>query len=433
MHYHITPLLKSEAEIKIELTPEEVARAAKKALEETTNSVDIDGFRKGKAPEELIRKKIGEAELSRRTLLHAIQDSYPEALKELQGKNNPTIEPIGPPKIQVTKFTEGGALEYTARLSVLPTLTLPDYKQIAKDTLAKKQNPETSEKEVEDSLMWLRKSRAQEVTVTRAAQEGDRVEVDFEAKIAGATLENGKSQNHPIVIGEGRFLPGFEKELVGMKEGEEKTFSLVAPADYSEKELSGKTIDFHVAMKLVQKRIIPEADDAFATTIGNFKSIDELKTSIRKGILAEKEEKEQERMRISIIEAVTEKTGGELPDLLIERELEKMLAELKANIGQMGLDWTTYLANIKTNEGDLKKGWMKDAGRRVKIALTLREIAKVEKIEPDETEIQEAAGKALARMDISEEELKKIDRNAFLEYNTTIARNEKVFKFFESI
>ncbi|MBI2639772.1 MAG: trigger factor [Candidatus Sungbacteria bacterium] len=436
MNYHITSLPKSEIEIKIELTPEEVALATQKALEEMTNSVDIDGFRKGKAPQELVRKKVGENELSRRTLLYAVQDSYPQALKELQDRNNPVaepVEPIGPPKIQVTKFVEGGALEYTARLSILPALTLPDYKQAAKAVLANKKNPEVSEKEVGDSIAWLKKSRAREITVTRAVQESDRVEVDFEARVAGVALENGKSQNHPIVVGEGRFLPGFEKELVGMKEGEEKTFSLVVPADYAEKELSGKTVDFHVVVKLVQERIIPEADDAFAAALGNFKNIDELKTSIRQGILTEKEEKERERTRIAIIEAVAEKTKGELPTLLIERELDKMLAELKANIGRMKLDWTAYLANIKTGEEELKKGWAKDAERRVKIALTLREIAKVEKIEPDETELQEAASKTLARMDIGEEELKKIDRGVFLEYNTTIARNEKVFKFLEGI
>jgi len=433
MRYNTTPLPKSEIEIRVEITPEEMTRAGEKALEEAISTTEIDGFRKGKAPKELARQKIGETALSKRAVLETIQNSYQKIIKELQYKEGPNFEPIGAPRVDVKKYVAGGELEYTARLSILPQLELPDYKEIAKKILSEKHSTEVSEKELEESLLWLRKSRAQEITVARGAKKGDRVEIDFEAKVGGAPLERGLSKNHPIIIGEDRFMPGFEEQLLGMKPGEKKTFSIVTPADYVEQPLRGKTIDFTVTMNLVQERIVPDESDEFAAGIGNFKNINDLKTNIREGMLAEKEGKENERVRIRIIDAIAEKTTAEIPDILIERELEKMMAELKSGVEQMGLDWTAYLANIKKNEEELRNGWLKDAGRRVKIALVLRKIAKIEKLEPSDAEIQEAANKTISQMGMDEEELKKIDREAFLEYNTVIARNEKVFRFLENI
>lgn len=462
MHYSTTTLQKSEMEIKIELSAEETTRSTKRILNEACQTAEVDGFRKGKAPLELVKQKLGEAELSSRAVLRAIQDSYPEIIKEITEKSGPDFEPIGTPEIHVTKFIEGSGLSYVARISLLPALNLMEYKKTAKEILAEKRAQEVSEKEIDESILWLRKSRAQEITVARPAAMGDRVEIDFEARVGGALLDQGRSQNHPLIIGEGRFIAGFEEELVGMKEGETKTFSIVAPKDYKEESLRDKVIDFQVSMKLVQKHVLPEANDEFASGLGRFDNIADLTSSIRQGILAEKEKKERDRIRIKIIEAIAEKTSAEIPDILVGRELEKMIAELKDGIQRTGLDWTTYLANIKKSEEELKKGWVKDAERRVKIALVLRRIARTEKIEPTEEEIQEATNKTVARLGISEEDFEKIDpvrsrtrthpvrgntangagasatsngidRNAFLEYNTTVARNEKVFRFLENL
>ena len=434
MHYSTTTLPKSEIEIEVELSPEEMRSYYELALNEAKGDIEIDGFRKGKAPAELIEKKVGVARIAERASVLAVEKTYTEIAKELSAKTKENFEPLGAPEVKVTKMVEGGPLEYKARLTVLPEIQLPDYKKIARPINAKKRTAgEIADEEVEKTLDRLCDSRASLITMTRTAQKGDRVEIDFEARQAGATLENGKSENHPLIIGEGKFMPGFEKELIGMKTNEEKSFSVEAPKDYIETGLAGKKIDFKVQIKLIQEKKLPQLSDEFAKGLGNFENLEALKNNIRGGLSMEKKAKERSARRIEIIEAITAQISTEFPDLLINRELDKMTGELRSNIERMSLQWPDYLGHIKKTEEDLKKDWTKDAVRRIKIALVLRKIGQAEKIEPTEEEIQETSTQTVSRLGVDRGGLKKIDREAFSEYNTTIARNEKVFKFLENI
>lgn len=432
MHYHITKLPKSEIEIRVELGADEMRSFREKALKEAGERLAIEGFRKGKAPQELVHKKIGEAALQEEATRLAVEKTYPEIIKALSDKEE-NFEPVGAPKVEITKTASAGALEYTARVAVLPEIILPAYKNTAKAINAEKREITVAEEEVRKTIELLRDSRAALITVMRPAQTGDRVEIDFDASVAGLTLENGKSQNHPLVIGERKFIPGFEDELIGMKTGNEKRFSLEAPKDYIERSLAGKKLDFAVKMKLIQEKKLPELSDAFAQGLGKFENLEALKKNIREGLAMEKDEKERSERRIKIIEAIAAEIQAELPELLINRELDKMLAELRSSIERMGLQWPEYLGHIKKSEEDLRKDWVKDATRRIKIALVLKKIGQAENIEPTKEEIQEATTQTVSRLGLDEEGFKKIDRTAFLEYNTTIARNEKVFKFLENI
>lgn len=433
MKYTITKQPKSEVEIRVEITADEMEKEWERALDEAAKNAEINGFRKGRAPRDIVKEKIGDGELSKKAILQAVQHSYLDIIKKLQENNGESFEPIGSPKIRVSKYVKGEGMEYIAGLSVLPLFDLPDYKKITRQVLTEKQPLSVSEKEVDESLLWLRKSRAQEVTVKRPAKHGDRVEIDFEAKMDGGVLLNGgKSQNHPLIIGEGRMLAGFEEAIIGMQEGEDKSFSLSVPDDYVESSLRKKTLAFRVTMKLVQERIVPEATDEFARGVGSFQNIEDLKSSIKNGLLAEKEEKGREQLRIKILDAIADSTSAEIPEMLVGRELEKMTEELRAGVQRMGLSWSDYLASIGKNEDGLKQNWKKNAERRVKIALILRRIAKIEGIQPTETEVQEAANHNFARIGTNDDEFGKIDRESFLEYNTAAARNEKVLKFLEN-
>lgn len=433
MTYTIIKFPKSEVEIRVKLEADEMKDFQTVALTEVVRSVEIEGFRKGKAPVDIVRKKMGDAKLRERASILAVEKTYHRVIKELAAKEEENFEPIGSPKVEVAKVAAGGALEYTARVAILPEIALPDYKNIAKSINAEKPTPAVAEEEIEKALLWLRNSRASLITVARPAQKKDVVEIDFEASLAGVALENGKSQNHPLVIGEGEFMPGFEDELIGMKTDEEKKFSIEAPKDYIEPALAGKKLDFTVRVKLVQEKRLPELSDEFARGLGKFDNLEDLKKNIREGLAAEKEEKERSERRIKIAETVADKISAELPDLLVNRELDKMAGELRSNIEKRGLQWPDYLGHIKKTEEDLRKDWAKDAVRRVKIALVLRKIGQAEKIEPTKEEVQETTTETVSRLGINEGEFKKIDRAAFLEYNATIARNEKVFKFLENL
>ncbi|MDO8500159.1 MAG: trigger factor [bacterium] len=432
MTYTITKLPKSEIEISVKLGGDKIKKFESLALDEVKREIEIEGFRKGKAPDNIIKKKIGDAKLLERASVLAVEKTYPEIIRELTEKNEEDLEPIGAPKIEITQKITTGNFEYTARVAILPAITLPDYKSIAKTFTLSWQTPKVTEDEIEKTLDSVRESRASLVTTPKPAQKGNLVEIDFETRLDGVALANGESKNHPLTLGEGKFMPGFEEEIQGMKADEEKSFSLTAPNDYVEKGLAGKKLDFTVKVRLVQEKILPKLNDDFAKSLGNFKDLTELKTSVREGIQLEKEEKERQQARIKIVDAVAEKISTELPEMLIERELDKMMGELRSNIERVGLGWNEYLVNLKKTEDSFRKDWEKDATRRVKIALVLRKIGKLEKLNPTEEEIETTAAETMSRFGMDNEEFKKIDRAAFLEYTTSIARNEKVFKFLEN-
>lgn len=413
----------------------EIELILSKAAEKISNEISIEGFRKGKAPYNVVKQVTGEFKILEEAARMYIQKHYESVLENIENKEykGKSFEPVGGPEVAITKLSAGGELEYKITLSLLPAIALPDYKATAKRILADKKNPEVAEKDVDAAIRWLRESRAKLIAVAREAKIGDKVEIDFSATSGGVALEEIRSANHPFTLGQGKFLPGFEDNLAGMKAGEEKMFNITAPADWRDKAIAGKTLEFKVKMNAVQEREIPAWDEAFVKSFGKFSSTAEAEENIRTGLRAEKEAGERERLRIAMIEAIAKETGAEIPEPLLERELEKMVAELQSSIERMGLKFSDYLTHIKKTADGLRQEWRKDAEHRVKIALVLREIARRENIEPSEEEIKEVMSRAIARQGFDEKDLKTIDRAAFLDYNRGIARNEKVFKHLESI
>ena len=364
-----------------------------------------------------------------------IENHFQGILTEVQEKefSGKSFEPVGGPEVSITKLATGEDLEFNIALTLLPPIELPDYRGTAKRILQGKNVPEPTEQEVRDAREWLRESRAKLITVNRGAAAGERVEIDFSASRDGVALEGAASKNHPLIIGRSRLPPGFEDALIGMKTGEEKRFTLDVPESYRDTAVAGKKLQFQVKMNLVQERTIPAWDDAFAISLGNFDSATAAEKNIRDGLRRKNEEKERERLRMAMADAVAEESKVEIPNALIERELEKMLAELKDSLGGMNLKFDDYLLHLKKTEPGLKREWQKDALRRVKIALVLREISRLEKIEPSEEDIQQALNRTLAHRGMSEDDLKALDREQFIRYHIGIARNEKVFEFLEHI
>lgn len=413
----------------------EIKPTLPKAAQVISANIEIEGFRKGKAPYEVIKQKVGEFKILEEATRLYIGQHFTEIIdrvKEEEFKEQ-SFELVGEPAVSITKLAPNEDLEYRVQLTLLPPVTLPDYKAIAKRILDGKKVPEITSQDKESAINWLRESRTKLITVHRTSKIGDRVEVDFQTSEAGVPIEGGDSKNHPFVLGESRFIPGFEEFLIGMKTGDAKSFSLTVPKDHSDTRIQGKTLDFKVEMKLVQERERPEWNDAFAESLGTFTTIQEVEKNIEENLRREKEEKERERLRMAMIDEIALNTKAEIPEPLIARELEKMVAELRQSIERMGLKFDEYLEHIKKTAEDLKREWEKDAERRVKIALALREIAGKENVTPTEEDIQETAKHTIARLGLTEENIKTIDREAFLDYNRGIARNEKVFQLLETL
>lgn len=437
MRHELVSLKNSEIEITVTIPFAEFEPHVKKAGAKVSEEVEIEGFRRGKAPYEKVKERVGEYKIYERAAEEAIRTTYPKILKEvldeLGKKNGRETVPLGRPEITITKLTLGNELEYKVRLAVLPEVKLPDYKAIAARVLKNKQSVQVSDAEVDKTVDWIRESRLQLVAVDRPAQKDDQIEVDFEVRHGGVKIEQGESRNHPIIIGKGKFIPGFEDRLVGMKAGDEKEFTLKAPDTWHEKSLAGKALDFKVMAKSVQERKLPELNDEFAQRLGNFLSVEDLKKSVREGISQEKEEKEKQRIQALVVDEIGTATTIEIPEVLKRSELQKMFAELKSGVEGMGMKWEDYLLHVKKTEKELVDEWGPEAERRVRAALVLREIANREKIDASKEEIEARANQFLRQFKSAEGAEKNIDPGELYEYTKGVLRNEKVFEFLEKM
>ena len=418
----IKDLPKSQKEIEVEVSVEEMRNYVEQTVKKISREIKIDGFRPGKIPAEVIEQRIGKTEIYQGAGELAINKTYSKIIKENK------LEVIGQPKVDVTKIASGNPLEYKIVLTVLPQVKLGDYTKIK----GKLKKEEIKNERVESELKKIQKSRAKFITTKEPSAKGDRVEIDFESRLGGVKIEGGESKNHPLIIGENKFVPGFEENLIGLKENEEKKFNVVFPNDYYKKELAGKNIDFKVKMKLVQKVELPKLDDKFAQKLGNFSSLENLRASVKEGLEIEEENKARDELREKIVDQILANSEMEVPDLLVEHELDSMVGEMENNVVRTGIEFEKYLENLKITRDSLRQGWREKAKRKVKLNLVMREINKKEKIKIDEEKIKERIDLMLKSYS-NQKELKKIDPRRFREYVEEIMIKEKIFKMLEEI
>ena len=327
---------------------------------------------------------------------------------------------------------------------ILIQINLPDYKKITSQV--KKREVLVSEKEIEESLSWLQKSRAKFSSKTGPSQEGDFVEIEY----SSPQLEMGKVFKDALILGQGHFLQDFEKNLEGMSFGEEKEFSFQFPENnpaLSQKGsgLAGKKVDFKIEMKSVQKVELPEINDQFAQNLGRFENLMALKQSLKEGLNLEKEKEETQRVRQEILERISQNTTFDIPEILIELEKNRILEDLKKIVLQnLQISFENYLTKINKSEKELLDSLSDQAQKRVKNTLILKEIGKREKIEVSEEEVKNEINKILKNhpsTKIAEKELDPV-RNKFLngvdleklkEYTKEVLFNEKTFQFLTSL
>jgi len=232
-----------------------------------------------------------------------------------------------------------------------------------------------------------------------------------------------------IQLGDGSFVPGFEERIIGMKEGETREFTLTFPKEYHQKDMAGKPVEFKVKVNSVFEIEKPELNDKFAKTIGKFEKLDDLKKQIEENIKREKRDKEHQRWELSMIdEIIAKSTFGELPQMMIDAELDKMMHELEHNVTEQGMKFDDYLTSIKKSTDDLKKEFEPRAEKRVKAALIMRKIVKEEKITVDDKEIDSEVNIGKERYKEDKDVLKKIDSDEYRDYLRTVLSGKKVFK-----
>jgi len=415
-------LQKSEIELTIEVSAEEGRPLLEKAAARISQTTKIEGFRPGKAPYDVVKQRAGEMNIYQEALDDIVSHFYYQAI--IQEKLNT----VGQPKITIEKLAPNNPIVFKAVAALMPTVKLGDYKKIK----VQKKEVKVEQSEVEKVIDDLRKLGVKEALVERIAQKGDRVEVDFAVSLDKVVIDGGQGKKYPLIIGDNTMIPGFEEQLIGLKNGEEKTFSLKFPENYQNKMVAGKLCDFKVKLLAVYERELPEMTDDWAKTLGA-ENLTDLKAKIRKNLEEEQQFREEQRVEIETLNQITAKTEfSEIPDVLIQSEAHRMIHEFESSISEQGLKFADYLANIKKSESELAEEFKPKAEERVKTSLVLKEIAETEKIEATPDDLQKETEKILEQVKGNQEAEANIRGEGYQHYLTTVIRNRKVIEMLKA-
>lgn len=429
MKVTVKKLPESQVEMSVVLPWEEWKGEIDHAMEGMAKSVKLPGFRPGKAPKNMIEQRFGKQAIMVEAAEHVVSHSYAEALEQEK------VEAIGQPEVKLGKVEEGKEFTYSIVTAVIPEVKLASFRDAVKKINAEFSKKEivVEEKDIMTELERLATMRAKLVTVNREARMGDSVLVDFTVKQDGVVIEGGKSEKHPLVLGKGVFIPGFEEKLVGMKEHDETSFELTFPAEYHAKHLAGKPATFEVKMQLVQEREVPVIDDAFAKSLGNFESLEKVKDNMKTGMLEEKKEQGKGDHRTNILDALVERATIEYPNILVKQELVRMTHDFETQLEQMGVTLDAYLEQMKKTKEALEAEWLPQAKKRLAANLVIESLAKEEDIAVDSTEIEAEMNKALQYYKNVKDIEKEIDMERLYAAVSGQLKNEKVLVWLESL
>lgn len=412
-------LSRAQAEIIIELSPQEYEPYLKKAAFIISENVKISGFRPGKAPYDVIRSQVGEGRIWEEALEHAVKKTLFSAFKE-KG-----LLTVGAPKIEIVTLVPGNPVIYKAVVNLLPVVKklILDIAKIARKKISVGQD------ELDRSFRDLQKLRSKEKIVLREVRTGDKVDVDFKIFLDNVPLENGDGKKIPVVIGENKFIPGFEEKLIGEKAGDEKEFQFTFPKDYYQKNIAGKLVDCKVKILSVYEIELPKFDDEFAKGF-HFDTFEAFKKQIHDNLLLQMQSKEERRIEDSIIHTLVEKnTFSDIPDILIRSESQSMLQELERGMQEDGLNFEDYLTHIKKTRDGLLLEFIPSAIQRIKVAILLREIVKKFNIFATEEEVQKSAQKEAPKHARSGSSADLGKNQEFLEYIKNTVTSKKVLNF----
>jgi len=378
MNVAVKHLPESQVELTIEISAEEFQKYLDEAYDRINTATEVAGFRKGKTPNAVLEQKVGKEKILAEAMDHLIPDTYYRAI--VQEK----LSTISKPEIAVKSFGQDQALVYVAKTTVIPDVELSDYKKIK----VKREKVEVPAGAEEKILEDLRKRMAKFEEKVEPAAEGDRIEISYKGRIDGKEDARLSSKNHPVVLGEKMFLDDFEKGLIGLKNGEETKIAVRFPKDYRVADFAGRIAEFEVNVEKLQKMIIPEANDEFATKWGA-ENLADLKKKIGDQLQAEAREDEEIKFGNAVVAEAVKNSKVEIPKMLIDEEVSVMIDELKHSLGHQNLPFEKYLEHLKKTEDEIKEEWRPQAVERVKTALVISKIRDNEGMSASEKEIDE--------------------------------------------
>ena len=408
--------------IKLEITVEakRFSESLKKSSVKNSKTINIPGFRKGKAPMSIIKKMYGEGVFFEDAINFCCDDTYPEALKEYD------ISPLDYPKIDIIEIGEGKDFIYTASVVVVPEVVLGEYKGLE----AKKTEYNVTDEEVENQLKGMQEKNARiEEKLEGTVAMGNIAIIDFKGFIDDVPFEGGEGTDFELEIGSGSFIDTFEEQLIGLKVGENKEVKVNFPEKYGREELNGKLATFNVTIKSMKEKELPAIDDEFAKDVSEFDSLEELRNDIKASLKKASEDREKKEFEEAVMDAVCSNVEMDIPDVMIKRETDIMLKDLETKLKYQGLDLESYYQYTNNTEEKVREFMKEAAEKRVKTDLVITEIAKIEKVDATDEEMLEKAKQVATQY--GEKDLEKtadLIMQAQKQYLKIDVVNEKVIK-----
>ena len=393
----------NEVKLNVTIEAEKFDEAIKKVYFKSAKYFNIPGFRKGKAPINIVEKYYGKEIFYE----DAFNEVVPEELEKAVEENK--LEVVSRPEIDITQIGKGQDLIFTAVFQTKPEAELGKYKGVEIDKIEYK----VTDEDIEHELGHMQEHNSRLVSIDdRPVEKGDIANINFEGFVDGVAFEGGKAENHDLEIGSNTFIPGFEDQIIGMKIDEEKDIKVKFPDEYFSKELAGKDATFKVKVNEIKKKELPKLDDEFAKDVSEFDTLKELKESIKEKQQKQNDEKAKYKTEDAVIKAVCENMKVEIPSGMIETETENMLKNIEQRLSYQGLKLEQYLQMLGKTEEEMKKEYEPQAIEAIKSRLALEAVIKAEKIE-------------VADIDV-DEKIKEMAKNYGKENDEEFLKNENV-------
>ena len=372
----------TKVKLSVSTGADQLGSIKQQVIEHLGEDAKVQGFRPGKAPPHLVEKQLNQSALQTEFLEQAVNRLYIDAVQQEK------LRPVAPPQVTISKFVPFTTLEFTAEVEVVGNIKLADYKKIKLTPKA----VSVTAADVNQVLDNLRSRAAKKKEVKRPAKAGDEVLINFKGVDTKTKerIQGADGTEYPLVLGSQTFIPGFEDKVIGAKPGATKTFALTFPQDYGAKPLQGRAVSFTVEVLKIQELVKPKLDDAFAATVGPFKTLSELKADVKKQLTAEQQQQAQQAYDNELLEGIAAKSTVALPEALVEDEITRMEDEEKRNLAYRGQTWQEHLKEEGVDEAGHRETKRQAAEMRTKVGLILSEIADRENITvtPEELEIR---------------------------------------------
>ena len=392
---------KNTVEFTITVSADKFNAAVDEAFKKNVKKITVPGFRKGKAPRKLIEKTYGEGIFYEEAVDALLPDAYEEAVREMG------IDPVDMPKVEVADLGKDKDLVIKGSVTVKPEVKLGDYKGLKLEEVVNT----VSDKEVDEELARRQERNARQISVEdRAVAKDDIANINFEGFVDGVAFAGGKGENYDLVIGSGSFIPGFEDQIIGKSIGEEFDVEVTFPEEYHAEELKGKKATFKTKVNSIMVKELPELDDEFAKDVSEFDTLDELKADIKAKLQESADARTKQEKENKAIDAVIETMEVEVPDCMIQSRIESTIRENNARMAQQGISFEQYLGYMGTTVEQFKEQMKPSAELQVKGTLALEEIAKLEKLEATDNDVDEQLKKMADAYKMELEKVKEFMR-----------------------